>query len=80
MSQSTSKYVAVSVVVAAVAGVGSYYFTRSTIEPLAPRSAGAPPAGAPSSPRHEEVEREILNGIGSIKNLQPVPQQSSVRR
>jgi len=81
MFRSTSKYVVVGVVVSAVAGVGSYYyFTRATIEQVAPLGAGAPPAGAPSPPRHEDLEREILNGIGSIKNLQPVPQQSSVRR
>lgn len=81
MFKSTSKYVALCVMVAAVAGVGTYYYaTRATIERSVPLSAPAPPARAPSAPRHEEVEREILNGIGSIKDLEPVPQQSSVRR
>lgn len=85
MFKSTSKYVAlramVSAVAVAVAFAGTYYYaTRATIERSVPLSAPAPPARAPSAPRHEEVEREILNGIGSIKDLKPVPQQTSVRR
>ncbi|MDQ0027912.1 hypothetical protein J2X90_005748 [Variovorax paradoxus] len=81
MFKSTSKYVALSVMVAAVAGVGTYYYAiRARSEQSVPLGAAAPPARAPSAPRHEEVEREILNGIGSIKDLKPVPQQSSVRR
>ena len=82
MFKSTSKYVALCVMVAAVAvGVGTYYYaTRSTIERSDPLSATAPLARAPSAPRHEEVEREILNGIGSINDLKPVPQQASVQR
>jgi len=81
MLKSTSKYVALSVMVAAAAGVGTYYYViRATSEQSIPLSAASPPARAPSAPRHQEVEREILNGIGSIKDLKPVLQQSSVQR
>ncbi|MGJ7604247.1 hypothetical protein ACSFA7_07880 [Variovorax sp. LT1R20] len=80
MFKSTKTYVALCVIVAA-ASVGTYYYiTRATIEQSMPSDAIAPPALTPSAPRDEDVERKILQGIGSIKNLKPVPLQPALQR
>jgi hypothetical protein len=80
MLKSASIYVALSVIVAiAVAGAATYYYiTHAVNERSVPLRAAAPPAEPPSVP--QDVEREILNGIGSIKDLKPVLPQSPVRR
>ena len=80
MFKSKSAFVALSAVIAA-ACVGAYYcITRPVVGQSVPLSVPAPENAAPSAPRNEEVEREILNGIGSIRDLKPVPQQAASRR
>lgn len=80
MFKITWAYMALSAILAA-AGVGAYhYITRAAIGQSVPPSATAPREVAPSAPRGEDVERKILNGIGSIRDLKPVPQQPALRR
>jgi len=80
MFKITWTYTAFSVI-AAVAGVAAYhYIARAATGQSVPSRATAPPAAAPSAPRDEDVERDILHGIGSIKDLKPVPQQPTLPR
>ncbi|CAN7660237.1 hypothetical protein ABL841_30315 [Variovorax paradoxus] len=80
MFKITWKYMALSVIVAAT-GAGAYhYITPAAIGHSVPPSATVPPARAPSAPRDEDVERKILDGIGSIKDLKPVQQQPALRQ
>jgi hypothetical protein len=73
-------YMVLSALVAA-AGVGAYlYIAPAATGQSVPPSATAHREIAPSTPRDEDVKRKILNGIGSIRDLNPVPQQSVLRR
>jgi hypothetical protein len=73
-------YLALGVLVAAGGGGTYYYTTRLTVEELIPESAAAPAALAPSVPRDEDVDRKVLEGIGSIKQLRPVPLRPALQR
>lgn len=64
-------------IVAAVAGVGGWYFyshqevtVNQTVVPAAIPSA---PAVSPSKQSDDELNRRRKEGIGSIKDLKPVP-------
>ncbi|CAN7716161.1 hypothetical protein LJR260_005733 [Variovorax paradoxus] len=60
---------------------GAYhYITRAAVGQSVPPSATAPREVAPSTPQDEDIERKILNGIGSIRDLKPVPQQPAPRQ
>ena len=65
------------------AGAAAYYYTReqTTVEaPAAPaiQTPASPASGQPSN--NDEVKRKTLEGIGSIKKLQPVPLQPAPNR
>ena len=65
------------------AGAAAYYYTReqTTVEtPAVPAiQAPASPASGQTS-NDDEVKRRTLEGIGSIKKLQPVPLQPTPNR
>lgn len=79
MLKSTWTYIALGFIVAAAGGGAYYYITHTTIEHVPP-SAAAPPSVAPSAPQNDDVKRKTLEGIGSIKNLKPVPLQPTQQR
>ncbi len=75
MLKSTKTYVALCAIVA-IAGIGMYhYINHATIEQSTPSGEAVPPVATPSAPRDKDVERKTLHGIGSIKDLKPVPLQ-----
>ncbi|PNG46136.1 hypothetical protein WDL1P3_00187 (plasmid) [Variovorax sp. WDL1] len=80
MFKSTWTYIALGFIVAAAGGAAYYYITHATIEKQAPPSAAVPPSVAPAVPQDDDVKRKTLEGIGSIKNLKPVPLQPSPQR
>lgn len=80
MFKSTWTYVALGLIVAAAGGGAYYYITRATIEQQVPPSVSAPAPVAPSAPQDDDVKRKTLEGIGSIKNLTPVPLQPAPQR
>ncbi|MBT2320795.1 hypothetical protein J7E62_00270, partial [Variovorax paradoxus] len=80
MLKSTWTYVALGFIVA-TAGSGAYYYiTHTQVEQQVPPTAAAPPPVAPSAPQDNEAKRKSLEGIGSIKNLKPVPLQPAPQR
>lgn len=74
-----SKLTWVSSLIVLAVGVGgtAYYFVKhqnsdapAAVAPAAPESPAAPP---PHRKRDEEMQRRKLEGIGSTRDLKPVP-------
>jgi hypothetical protein len=65
----------IAVVVLGGGGVAYYYVQHRTVESpaAAPPTAVEVPATPPVSTRNDEMQRRKLEGIGSTKNLKPVP-------
>ena len=80
MFKTTWTYIALGFIVAAAGGGAYYYITHATMEQHVPPSAATPPSVAPTMPQDDDVKRKTLEGIGSIKNLKPVPLQPSPQR
>ncbi|MDQ0038603.1 hypothetical protein J2W30_006390 [Variovorax boronicumulans] len=75
MLKSAKTYVVFCAIVA-VTGIGMYYYiNHATIESSPPSGKAVPPVAAPSAPQDGDVERKILQSIGSIKDLKHVPLQ-----
>ena len=73
MLTSTKIYVALCAIIV-FAGIGMYYYiNHATIERSTNSGEAIPPVATPSAPQDRDVERKILHGIGSIKDLKPVP-------
>ena len=77
MLKITRIYLVIAVSVSA-AGAAAYYYFReeTTVEAPAAPATQAPASPASGQPTNDdEVKRKTLEGIGSIKKLQPVPLQ-----
>ncbi|MDM0058972.1 hypothetical protein [Variovorax fucosicus] len=82
MLKTTWIYLVLAVGVSA-AGAAAYYYTReqTTVEAPAVPAIQAPASPASGQPSNDdEVKRKTLEGIGSIKKLQPVPLQPAPSR
>lgn len=80
MLKTTWTYIALGLI-AAVAGVGAfYYMTQTTVEQHVPAAAAAPPPPAPKPAQDDDLKRKTLEGIGSIKKLKPVPLEPTPHR
>jgi hypothetical protein len=76
MANTTWTYIAGAAAVAAACGGGYYYYTQHTVSREVikePAQIVAPQPAAPSNQPDDETRRKTLEGIGSIKNLKPVP-------
>lgn len=81
MLKSTWIYTALGVIVAAAGGVAYSYIMDTTIEDHVPPSGATSLSSvAPPVQQDDDVKGKTLEGIGSIKNLQPVPLHPAPQR
>ena len=74
MSKTTSVYLFVSIIVSST-GISAYYFIHQTkqVEVFAPVVAPIMPSLPGPVVDSDDTKRRTLEGIGSIKQLRPVP-------
>ena len=80
MIRSTWTYLALGAIVAVAGGGAYYYITHAEIHQEMPPSAADSPPVEPFALQDEDVTRKTLEGIGSIRNLKPVPVQPAPQR
>ncbi len=79
MNKTVLIYITVAIAVAGAAG-GTYYLTQEARTVETPTAVESAPIVVPAQPSNtNEVRRKTLEGIGSIKDLKPVPLQPSQR-
>jgi hypothetical protein len=78
--KSTWTYLALGVIVAVAGGGAYYYITHAEIHQEMPQSAADSLPVESSALQGDDVKRKTMDGIGSIRNLKPVPLQPAPQR